>query len=99
MKTNNKVDVADATASKALSFLINHRVKNPSFVRAMATRLSKRTRTTVQRQQVEAWLHPDAKKRVQPKLGVGLLLIHEGNKVLERVTTIELGPQKRKGRK
>jgi hypothetical protein len=40
MKT--KIDEADKAATKALSFLIKQRIKNPSFVRTMAVRMSKR---------------------------------------------------------
>lgn len=81
-----KTDVADAMAWAALYPLIKFRIRYPSIVRTMAARLSKRTRTTIQRQQVEAWLHPVTKKRVQPKLGVGLLLLEEGERALrERV--------------
>lgn len=60
----------------------------------LSRRLSHRLGDTVHRQQVEKWLHPDLKKRVEPRLGIGILLMIEGARLLdgnpEKVTAFDL---------
>lgn len=82
MKT--KLLKTERAAERALRPLIKYRVKNPGFVQMMAVRMTRRTGALVLRQQVEAWLHPDVRKRVEPKLGVGLLLMAEGTDALRK---------------
>ena len=39
---------------------------------------------TFYRQEVALWIHPDPKKRAEPRLGAGLLLLFCGNKLRAR---------------
>ena len=47
----------------------------PRSYQALADLMSKRLRKKVHRQEVEVWLHPDAKKRGYPRIGTGLALV------------------------
>ena len=65
-------------ADNALDFLIAYAESNRGTITALTERLNRRTGQKIYRQQVESWLAPDPAQRTEPKLGVGLLLIHEG---------------------
>lgn len=55
----------------------------PGNSRKLAEKVAKETGESVFRQNVEAWIHPDPEKRVQPRLGMGLALVRVAKK-LER---------------
>jgi len=42
--------------------------------KTLAELLSARTGQHIRRERVEEWLHPDPARRMQPRLGIGLLL-------------------------
>ena len=48
--------------------------------RPLAARLTELTGTTQYRQNIGEWLHPDPDKRIEPRLGMGLLLLDTFNK-------------------
>jgi len=81
MKTNKTTP--EAASAAALKPLIDFAQKNRGTIITLADILSRRTGQTIFRQSVEKWLHPDAKKRMEPKLGIGLLLLEEGARVIE----------------
>lgn len=76
-----KTTSPEAASHAALLFLIEHAQKNRGTIIELADVLSARTGQKIYRQYVEKWLHPDAAVRVEPKLGVGLMLIEEGRKL------------------
>jgi hypothetical protein len=47
--------------------------------------LTKRTKKSWRRENIERWLHEDPEKRTQPLLGVGLLLVEIGNEYIAEV--------------
>lgn len=75
MKT--KAQVAQSEADKALRKYIKLAATRRGFSTAVCEELAKLTRPRQKwhRQEVEAWLHPDAAKRIEPRLGAGLLLL------------------------
>jgi hypothetical protein len=62
----------------ALAALIEYAQQNIGTVKRIAEALTALTGQTVYRQYVGLWLHPVPGKRVEPPLGMGLLLIQEG---------------------
>jgi hypothetical protein len=75
-----KHDVAEA----ALGFLIEYAAKHRGTIKELTARMNQHAGTrTIYRQQVESWLAPDPKARVEPKLAIGLLLIAEGLRMIE----------------
>lgn len=59
-----------------------HIYENRGTILELAKILSDKTGEKIYRQYVENWLHPDPEKRIEPKLGIGLLLIEEGNRLI-----------------
>lgn len=51
-------------------------------IQELSRRLTKLSGETVYRQQVQNWINPDKDKRVEPKLGIGLLLVAEGSRMI-----------------
>lgn len=103
MKTKNKIDTSNV-ANAALQFLIDHAAKTRGAEIALAERMTKRTGQQVLRQQVQGWLNPDPEKRIEPKLGVGLMLILEGRAMIQgsaegEARVLDLSEVLRKGRK
>lgn len=62
----------------ALAALIEYTQANVGTVNRLAQAMTDRTGQKVYRQYVGLWLHPVPGKRVEPPLGMGLLLIQEG---------------------
>lgn len=79
-----------AIASAALADLIDHanKEKNVGTKKALAEALSARLGYKVHRQLVEGWLHPDPEKRIEPKLGLGLVIMDEGEKIVTGKTLV-----------
>jgi len=84
-----KLDTSNV-ASEVLDFLIDYAASTRGAEIELAARLSKRIGKPVFRQQVQGWLNPDPKKRIEPKLGVGLLMISEGNQMITDQTGVVL---------
>jgi len=86
MKTKTKkqkaVEVSEAKkrSDAALKPLVLFAQKNPGTITRIAEGLTRLTGQTQYRQNVGEWLHPDPARRVEPKLGIGLLLIDLGEK-------------------
>jgi hypothetical protein len=70
-------------ANTALAPLIEfaNKEKNIGTKKALADALSKRLGYKVHRQLVEGWLNPDPKKRIEPKFGLGFVIMLEGEKI------------------
>lgn len=51
----------------------------------------------IHRQIAEGWVHPDPEKRVEPKLGQGLVLMHVAALMMKGRTRINLGHVVKKG--
>lgn len=83
-----KVTTPEAASAAALKPLIDFATKNRGTIITLADILSKRTGQTIFRQSVEKWLHPKIKKRMEPKLGIGLLLIEEGAKLIANTNAV-----------
>lgn len=83
MKTRtNKDPLTTRLANDVLAPLLAHRKKTDRFVTDVTERMSKRTRRKIQIQRVMTWLHPDPKRRQQPRLGAGLLLLEVGRELM-----------------
>lgn len=52
--------------------------ENRGAIKELTARLSHRLGRKVHRQLTESWLHIDRSKRVEPKLGAGLVIYEEG---------------------
>jgi len=70
-----KMTKTSELAFKALKPLLRHTEKNRGTVAVIVEKLKKRTGLEFHRQHVELWVHHDLKKRVEPRLGAGLLLL------------------------
>lgn len=70
-------------AEGAIYFIAEHAKKNKGTITELAERLSAVTGETIYRQSVEGWLSG----KIEPKLGIGLLLIDEGRKIALGQTT------------
>ncbi len=79
---SNKDQLTTRLANDALAPLVAHRRKADRFVTDLTERLSKRTRKKWAIQKVMSWLHPDPKRRHQPLLGAGLLLLEVGRELI-----------------
>ncbi len=79
---SNKDPLTIKLANDALAPLVEHRRKTDRFVTDLTERLSKRTRKKWAIQKVMSWLHPDPKRRHQPLLGAGLLLLEVGRELM-----------------
>jgi len=73
-------------AQAALGNLIKFAEKNPGTVVAVTNLLTKKQGVKVHRQQVECWLHSNPEKRMQPRFGMGLLLVDAGDEVMAKTT-------------
>lgn len=62
-------------ADEALQPLIEYAKENPGTITKLAARLSELTGATQYRQNIGEWLHPDPAKRIEPRFGMGLLLL------------------------
>jgi hypothetical protein len=69
------MELTKQLASEALEPLIRHAQKNPGTVTKLATRIMEETGTKQYRQNVGDWLHADPELRIEPRFGMGLLLL------------------------
>jgi hypothetical protein len=69
------MELTKELASEALAPLIRHAQQNPGTVTKLATRLMEETGTKQYRQNVGDWLHADPELRIEPRFGMGLLLL------------------------
>ena len=65
----------EAAAEKALRPVRKFLFKEAGNARRLASRLTEVTGEAVYRQSIEGWVHPDPEKRVQPRLGMGLVML------------------------
>lgn len=79
MNEQNTKSVSDL----ALEPLAKFAKKNPGTKAELARRLSERLGRKVHRQVAEGWTHPEQGKRVEPKLGLGLIILDEAQKMIE----------------
>jgi hypothetical protein len=56
--------------------------KQPGRKVILAAEMSAAANCTITRQQVSKWLHPEAKQRIQPLLGFGVLLLAVGHRLM-----------------
>ena len=70
-----KQPITKRLASDALAPLIQFANAHPGTFERIAQRLATETGTVQYRQNVEGWLHENPKLRVEPRLGMGLLLL------------------------
>lgn len=69
---------AKEEANEALSALIEAVNGDFGAKTELAQKISAETGQEVPRQRIQLWLHPDPEKRVEPMLGMGLLLLRIG---------------------
>jgi hypothetical protein len=69
------MNLTEQLANESLEPLIRHAQQNPGTVTTLAARIMELTGEKQYRQNVGAWLHPDAKLRIEPRFGMGLLLL------------------------
>ena len=69
------MELTKQLASEALEPLIRHAQQNPGTVTKLATRIMEETGTKQYRQNVGDWLHADPELRIEPRFGMGLLLL------------------------
>ena len=62
-------------ANEMLKFVFELQAADSGVADKLAKKLTERTGRAVQRQQVNEWLASDPDKRVEPKLGIGTMLI------------------------
>lgn len=55
--------------------------------------------TEVHRQLVEGWVHPDPNKRVEPRMGLGIILLRVGGEMMGHRRPLNLGNTIKKARK
>lgn len=79
-----KKTTTEKLAADALSPLIKHAQANRGTIKALTERLEKVGGKPVNRVMVEGWLHPDPSRRVEPRLGAGLLLIAVGGEIMDK---------------
>lgn len=88
-----------SVSDDALSFIIDYAQKNRGTVSKLTERMSKAMGRECKRQMVEAWIHPDAERRVEPRLGIGLILIAESRGLINGGEVNPLGLVLNVGRK
>lgn len=67
----------------AIARVIKLRQTRRGVVEAVTARLAKLAKESQHRQEVGVWLHPDPARRIEPRLGKGLLLAEACREVLE----------------
>lgn len=75
----------------ALAELIIHCNANPGAKSELALKMTEAVGYTIQRQVVEGWMHKDPEKRVEPKLGMGIVLLRVGGMMLGSRRPLNLG--------
>lgn len=95
MNASNTKSIADV----ALASLIKHTNEVVGSKAELTRRMSAALGYSVARQVVDGWVHPDPAKRVEPKLGLGLILLREAAKMTKTKAIIDLGRTIAKARK
>lgn len=90
MKTDTKLDSKDVS-NTALAPLIEHCNRVVGSKAELAERMSASLGYKVHRQIAEGWVHPDPAKRVEPKLGLGLVLLRIGGEMMGVKKPLHLG--------
>jgi hypothetical protein len=90
MKSDTKLDSKDVS-NTALAPLIEHCNKVVGSKAELAERMSTALGYKVHRQIAEGWVHPDPAKRVEPKLGLGLVLLRIGGEMMGVKKPLHLG--------
>ena len=80
---NKKKVYTKNIADDVLNDLIKFNTRNTWFSQAVAEDMGRRTGSHYFRQEISMWLNSDAKKRTEPRLGAGLLLLEVGNSIIE----------------
>lgn len=75
----------------ALAPLIKYCNENPGAKSELALKMTEAVGYTIQRQVVEGWMHKDPEKRVEPKLGMGIVLMRVGGIMLGTRRPLNLG--------
>lgn len=75
-------------AGERLMPLIKYVADNRGSTAEVQRRLKLKSGKQWNRENVQRWLHPEAKKRTQPLFGVGLLLVEIGQELLAEQTQI-----------
>ena len=70
--------------AKALEKLVKYGRRNTKIYQLIADEMTKRANAKFHRQEIAVWLHEDEERRIEPRLGAGLLLIDVGNKVAKK---------------
>jgi hypothetical protein len=63
----------------------------------LANRMTDALGYKIHRQIAEGWVHPDPDKRVEPKLGQGIVLLLVGAEMMKGSKRLNLGPIVKKG--
>lgn len=72
-------------ANQALQPVIDWCERHYGFKAALVRRYAEKTSSCSQRALVQQWVHPDPKRRVEPKLGAGLLLLEAFRELVEEL--------------
>ena len=75
----------------ALADLIDYCNKTPGAKSELALKMTEAVGYTIQRQVCEGWMHKDPTKRVEPKLGMGIVLLRVGGIMLGHRRPLNLG--------
>lgn len=82
--SKEKTNRARKFAADAVERIVVAGRKTPNLYVKIAQRMTTRSGEQFHRQEVAAWLHEDAAKRIEPRLGAGLLLLDVATKLLAR---------------
>lgn len=80
-----------AVANEALAPLIEHCNKTVGSKAELAKKMSEALDYNVHRQIAEGWVHADPAKRVEPKLGLGLVLLRIGGEMMGERKPLQIG--------
>jgi hypothetical protein len=79
----SKANKGRRQSEQALAPLIKAYAADPAMADKLAEKLSDVTGLRFHRQEVGAWLNADPKKRVEPMMGAGLLLVKHGMEMIK----------------
>lgn len=96
MKSKPKTDTKHV-ALVALQPLVDHCNATVGSKVELAKRMSDALGYHIHRQIAEGWTHPDPIRRVEPKLGQGIVLLHVGADMMKGSKRLNLGPIVKKG--
>lgn len=75
-------DADSLYAGLLMAPLIEYAHSNRGFIAALREKVNARTGKEWRRENFERWLAQDAAKRIEPKLGIGTILIEEGTALI-----------------